>query len=407
MKQTALRSGESHWRANGPAPIECSPFEGSGRCEVAVVGTGITGTLIGYQLSKAGVDVILCDKGVVGAGSTAASTGLLQYEVDKPLVELIDAVGEVHAVHAYRRGQQAIDELEILASQIDPGNRCGFSRRATLCLASTEDDLPDLHREYDCRSSFGFDVSFLERPALREFGGFAEPGGLLSAGDAQVDPYRLTQSLIRAAQANGLRAFSDVNILAIKERPPGVHLRTASGSIEARSAVLATGYFPNPCAPERLARLQTTYVAVSEPFSAAPEWPGGCLIWETARPYFYARTTSDGRAMIGGEDTPFAGDHQDADLLTAKADRLRIRFERLFAGAAFEPAYAWAGTFAETADGLPFIGRPSGSEHIYLALGYGGNGITFSTIAARLISDLIVGRPNADEAVFHFERPSA
>jgi hypothetical protein len=142
-------------------------------------------------------------------------------------------VGEVHAVHAYRRGQEAIDELEALASKVDPGNLCGFSRRSTLCLASTEGDLPGLRREYDCRSSFGFDVSFLERSALREFGGFAEPGG------------------------------------------------------------------------------------------------------------------------------------------------------------------------------LPFIGRPPGSDQVYMALGYGGNGITFSTIAARLITDLIVGRANADEAVFRFDRQSA
>jgi glycine/D-amino acid oxidase-like deaminating enzyme len=128
------------------------------------------------------------------------------------------------------------------------------------------------------------------------------------------------------------------------------------------------------------------------------------LIWETRRPYFYARRTDDGRALIGGGDTSFARDHNREALLASKVDELGRRFERLFPGARFEPEYAWGGTFADTEDGLAYIGSPPDRPREYFALGYGGNGITFGVIAARLLVDFILGRPNPDAEVFRFQR---
>ncbi len=108
--------------------------------------------------------------------------------------------------------------------------------------------------------------------------------------------------------------------------------------------------------------------------------------------------------MIGGSDTEFSTDHQRDGLVERKIEKLVTRFRELFPDAPFVPEYAWAGTFAETKDGLAYIGSPSDRPRAYFALGYGGNGITFSAIAASLISDLFAGRPNADAAVFRFDR---
>jgi glycine/D-amino acid oxidase-like deaminating enzyme len=201
-----------------------------------------------------------------------------------------------------------------------------------------------------------------------------------------------------------LRAFGNTEILDARETASGVKLTCSSDEIVARAAVFCTGYFRQPWFPRMSTTLQTTYAACSQPLPPATVWSDRCLIWETARPYFYARQTSDGRAMIGGEDTPFADDHEHEGLRAAKGQRLKERFEQLFSGITFVPEYLWAGTFAGTKDGLPFIGRPPNQEKIYSALGYGGNGITFSMIAARLITDLILQRPNDDAAVFRFDR---
>jgi glycine/D-amino acid oxidase-like deaminating enzyme len=176
------------------------------------------------------------------------------------------------------------------------------------------------------------------------------------------------------------------------------------GNIRARRIVFATGYESQKYVRQKIGGLNSTYAVASEPLESFAGWPDGCLIWETARPYFYARQSEDGRAMIGGDDTAFHDDHERDRLVERKVERLKARFEKLFPAIQFTPAYAWAGTFGETKDGLAYIGQPDDQPRAYFAVGYGGNGITFGVIAARLITDLYVGRPNADAAIFRFGR---
>jgi glycine/D-amino acid oxidase-like deaminating enzyme len=402
MEQGDLRSGTSLWRARGPTPVDCPVLDGDVTCEVVVVGGGITGALVSFLLVREGVDAVLVDRELPGCGSTAASTGLLQYETDTSLIELIQTRGEQHAVHAYRRGLSAIDELEALVVEL--GRPCSFQRRATLYLAGSDADMAELRREHECRQHFGFDVRCFEREALHEFASIAAPGALHSSGDGQIDPYGFTQALLRAAQEAGLRTYRRVAVESVEESPGRVALLVGPFRISARAVVFATGYASHALLSRGPGTLKTTYASAGRPLPSFSSWPDGCLIWETSRPYFYARQTTDGRALVGGEDTPGTFDHEDEALLAHKATLLGHRFEAMFPGLRFDPEFVWAGTFAETSDGLPYIGLLPGHEQVYFALGYGGNGITFGMIAARLLTDLFLQRPNADAAVFCFER---
>jgi glycine/D-amino acid oxidase-like deaminating enzyme len=87
-----------------------------------------------------------------------------------------------------------------------------------------------------------------------------------------------------------------------------------------------------------------------------------------------------------------------------KTERLRTLFARWFPGLPFEIAFRWAGVFTTTADGLPYIGETAAHPRAWLTLGYGGNGITFSVVAATLVRDAWVGRANRDAALFRFDR---
>src|SRR5687768_3749755 len=97
-----LRTGVPYWRVIAPdAPLYATAF-GDLSCEVAIVGGGITGALLSHLFVRHGIDTVLLDKRQPGEGSTVASTGLLQYEVDTPLSALIRKVGKDRAVHSYR-----------------------------------------------------------------------------------------------------------------------------------------------------------------------------------------------------------------------------------------------------------------------------------------------------------------
>ena len=397
-----LRSGLSYWRAKNPSIGPFPKFEGEAECDVAVVGGGITGAMIAYHLTQSGQSAVLLDKRDLGTGSTAASTGLLMYEMDELLVDLIEKRGENAAVLAYRCGLQAIDEFEQLVA--DLGFPCGFARRPSLHFASRPADVESLRREHECRRAHGFNVEFLDAGALRERSSIAAPAALYSLDDAQIDPVQLTAALLSRAREGGLRIFGGSAVQHVRPVGDAHLLETDFGRVTAGSVVLAGGYESVNWVDQNLAKLQTTYVVTSEPLLSSAGWPEACLVWETAHPYFYARQTQEGRAMIGGEDSDSAEDHQDSNLVQAKAERLQRRFHELFPALPFVPAYAWAGTFAESKDGLAYIGSPPGRDKQYFALGYGGNGITFGLIAARLIADLVVGRPNEAAAVFRFGR---
>jgi glycine/D-amino acid oxidase-like deaminating enzyme len=127
-------------------------------------------------------------------------------------------------------------------------------------------------------------------------------------------------------------------------------------------------------------------------------------MWETARPYFYLRTTADHRIVFGGADEPFDTDSGRARKLKRKVRELQTQFASLFPSLAFEADYAWSGTFAETTDGLPCIGPAKRGSRVLFALGYGGNGITFSQIAARFLRDACTGKKNVDAELFRFQR---
>lgn len=393
----SLRSGVSYWQVVDPTEIRAPRLAGDTQCEVAVLGGGITGALVSRRLIQAGIDTILVDKRKPATGSTLACTGLLQYSIDTPLVELIGRMGEARAVHAYTRGVRAIDELESMLGEL--GDDCGFARRDTLYFASHWWHAHRLKQEFECRRAHGFDVEFLDRHALAERSSIRSRGAMCSRHDGEIDPYRLTKSVIENAMQQGLRVFADTEIRSVRETPREVSLESETGAIRARAIVYATGYESRQFLPADQGSLHSTYAVASEPVAAFHGWPDRMLVWETARPYFYARQIGDGRALIGGGDTAFASDHERDGLVERKVAALVDRFQQLFPEAAFEPAFAWAGTFGESSDGLPYIGK-LGERPAYCALGYGGNGITFSIIAAGLICDLYCGRPNDDAEVF-------
>ena len=129
------------------------------------------------------------------------------------------------------------------------------------------------------------------------------------------------------------------------------------------------------------------------------------MAWDTDRPYHYLRWTGDGRLMLGGEDTRHRSPKRAGRRIAAAGARLRTYLGRIYPELADEVAeYAWEGLFAETPDGLPYVGEHSRYPRHLFALGYGGNGITFSLVAAEIIRDTLLGHQNPDSHIFTFDR---
>lgn len=372
------------------------------KTDVAIIGAGITGALTGWYLSCAGVSCVLVDKRHVATGSTAASTSLIQYELDVPLRDLVKTIGYPRAVKSYRAGLEALHELERLSTL--EGLECGFEPRGSLQYASAPGDGPALEEEYRLREREGFKVSYLDPSDLRDKYGFARWGGLYSEEAAQLDAYLLAHGLVGQVELAGGGVYDHTPIVSIEHGRRGVVLHTDEGcSIRARKLVIACGYESQQYIAQPVEQLYTTYALISEPLAADPPWYRNSLIWETAQPYLYMRPTPEGRILVGGKDTLYNA-RTGYRLLPAKAQALKAAFEALFPHLRFKTDFAWAGVFGGSKDGLPYVGTLPNQPHTYFALGYGGNGISFSVVAAQLIRDWITGRRNEYTTLFSFNR---
>lgn len=401
-----LISGTPFWPLRNGLIASYPVLEESVECHVAVLGAGITGALVAWQLAEAGVDVVVVDKRDVATGSTAASTCLLQYEVDTPLHRLAKIVGEDHAVRAYRACHAGLEKIARLDRLLGGGH--GFKRTESLQGASRAAHVPGLRREVALRRRHGFDVEWWSRAQIARLSTLPYAGALLARDAAQIDAHRFTHSLLRAAVTKGARIFDRTHITGRKVAKRGNTLRTNRGhAVRARHLVVATGYETAPYLADPLTTLMGTYALVTEPCATFPGWPGERLIWETSRPYVYLRRTDDGRAVIGGYDEPTADPRRRAALLPRKTALLARRFRQLLPDAPCEVAYSWGGMFAETPDGLPYIGIHPRVPHTFFALGYGGNGITFSVIAAEIIRDLVCEGRSREAELFRFDRVSS
>lgn len=404
-----LTSGYAFWPAAAGLLGVYPSLDRDIDCQVAVVGGGVTGALISYRLVEAGFETVLLDKRDFGWGSTSASTALLQYELDVPLAELVKKIGEDEAVAAYRACREAIAGFDQLVS--DLGEDCGFAWRPSLTLASRRRHGDELQREFELRTRHGFDAEFWDRKKLARHFPCDRPAALFTPDAAEVDPYRLTHALIRTAVERGLRAYDRTEVARWRVvRVPGgserMRLTTARGNwVTAGTIVDARGYeAARTIGRGAKVRLRNTYTMISEPVAEEDLWYERSLIWETARPYLYLRTTGDNRIIVGGEDDRFASPARRDRSVDSKARRLLLQYNDLFPDAPIERAFCWAGTFAETPDGLPYIGSPSHAPGVLAALCYGGNGTLFAMIAADIVREACLGGSHPEEQLFRFGR---
>jgi glycine/D-amino acid oxidase-like deaminating enzyme len=116
------------------------------------------------------------------------------------------------------------------------------------------------------------------------------------------------------------------------------------------------------------------------------------------------RTTKDNRIIVGGRDERFSNAFARQALIERKSRQLEKDFHTAFPAIPFKREFEWSGTFGKTKDSLPYIGTYKKTPNTYYALGFGGNGITFSVIAAEIIRDLLCGKSNPDAKLFSFDR---
>lgn len=391
----------SFWTATSDVPA-CSPLAEDLRVDVCIVGAGVAGLSIAYVLTRAGKSVAVLDDGPLGGGMTSMTTAHLTCVLDERYYDLERIHGEEGARLAAESHMTAINRMEtIIASE---KFECDFERLNGYLFLSPDDDEEVLDRELAAAQRCGIDATLVDRaprPSL-------ETGRcLLFPNQAQFHPLHYIAGLARAIQRDGGRLFTMTHAESIEGGYPA---QVAAGGhvVTADSVVVATHSPVNDLVAVHTK--QTGYMT----YVIGAVVPRGAvmraLYWDTGMPYHYARVQTVPAAIGGNGDLLIVGgeDHR-----TGQADDTSEHLARLerWARERFpfidDLAYTWSGQVMQSVDGLAFIGRnPLDKDNVYVVTGDSGTGMTYATIAAILITDLIEGRENPWATLYDPSRKS-
>jgi glycine/D-amino acid oxidase-like deaminating enzyme len=402
-----VRSSQAYWLLRDGLGDAQPTLDGAVDCEVAIIGAGITGALVADALMGTGMRVVMLDAHEPVQASTAASTALLQYEIDTNLTELAKMVGPEKATVVYQACARSFGMLEHRFPELLA--QSGYERRESVYLASNERAVPELKAEQAARRAIKLHTEWLEGDELQRRYGCRRPGAIVSALAATFDPVRFARGVLAGCKRHGLRVYARAEVESIEDAGEKLRLRVKGGrQLTANHVVVAAGYESLQFLPEPVANIDNTFALVTEPLPQSHRATRLPPIWESSRPYLYLRGTPDGRLMVGGADVPFDNPTARDLLLPKQVHKIARGYEDLFGEPLPSVAFAWAGSFATTPDGLPFIGRAPGADpRLHFALCFGGNGITYAVHAGDLIRAGIEGRDHELSAVFGFGRDSS
>ncbi|UGX89223.1 NAD(P)/FAD-dependent oxidoreductase [Phyllobacterium meliloti] len=395
-----LRTGQPIWLDRSAQTVRCEALSNNLAVDVAIVGAGISGALIAESLTEAGLSVAVFDRRAPVTGSTPASTSLLQFEIDVPLHLLAKKIGVADAERTWRRSKLSVDILRERTRRL--GISCEMKNRDSLYLAGDLLDADGLQREADARRRAGFETQFLSRREMKERFGIDRRAGLMCFDNIEANPRKLAHGYLRAAVSRGAAVYAPVDIASVESNPRHVTAITTDGwKIRCKHLVYATGYEMPDQVPQRGHQIISTW-ALATPPQKENLWPERCLIWEASDPYLYMRTTRDGRIIVGGEDEDFEDEARRDAKLPMKTRAILRKLKKMFPDVIAEADYAWTGCFGASDTGLPSIGALPDVKRCYAVLGYGGNGITFSMVAAQIIRGLITKTGDTDADLFAF-----
>ncbi len=389
------RSGKETSGANTPywvasvQPFSTRKLTRDLETEVVVVGGGIAGVSVAYNLARHGVKVVLVEDGNIGSGETGRTSAHLVSALDDRYYDLESMYGEESTKMIADSHMRAIEFVESVCET--EAIECDFERVPGYLFLHRNDKPDSLLKEYEAAQKAGLDVT-----QLTDIPGVNEDGNSLRFNrQAIFHPLKYLKGLCEAIIEYGGEIYTDTHANEIN----GDGVVTAEGhKISAQHIVVATN---TPVNNKLLLHLRqyayrTYIVGMKVKKGAVPN----ALWWDTGdheesshfAPYHYVRLQSYDEThdmlIIGGED--------HATGLPEASGSEMIRYSRLEQWAlkrypVEETVYHWSGQVMETMDALGYIGHnPLDKENVYIVTGDSGNGLTNAGVAAILLTALII-----------------
>lgn len=373
-----------------------APLEADATVDVAIVGGGIVGTMTALMLMREGMSVAVLEARGIGSGTTGYSTGNLYTTVGAGLAAIEEKWGEEAMRRVARSRRAAIDRVEMFSRELEID--CAFTRCAFHQFALPESDeqaLEQLRKEADAARRAGLEVREMGCAPLP----FPTGTTLAIEGQAQLQPMDFVRGLALRIRSERCRIHEDTRVLDFDADAKTV--ATPRGAVRAAHIVLATH------TPKKFNAVQTELGPYRE-YAVAIEVGAGTLpagvFWSQESSRHSLRAFSRGGrhyAVVIGErhktgQEPDMQGRQDA-LASWIHRRIRAQGE----------THRWSAQGYYAADNLPYIGHSAGADNLYIATGFGADGLTYGAAAAPILVDAIMGRGNEYAELYKATRVSA
>lgn len=365
---------------------------GKQSCDTVVIGSGIAGLSVAYELATAGHKVIVIDRGPICGGMTSRTTAHLAPICDDGLSTLINLRGEEMARLFQQSQEAAVGRIEQIIAEL--GIDCNFRRLDAFLFPAMgvepKEARDQRQEEFEAARKVGAAAELVTGVPLK---GFEKAPVLRYPNQATFHPLRYLRGVAKAIRDHGGRIFANSPVIRVEELPDGgVRVATENGGIiEASNAVIATNSPINDRFQlhTKMSPYRTYAMAFTLPHGALPD----ALYWDTGDPYHYVRLNPG----PGSVDYLIAG---GADHKSGEADDGDVRFEaieawiRSLVPTLGKEVTRWSGQVLDTIDYCAFIGLNPGSKSVYVVTGDSGQGMTHGALAGLILKDLIVGQSN-------------
>jgi glycine/D-amino acid oxidase-like deaminating enzyme/nitrite reductase/ring-hydroxylating ferredoxin subunit len=375
MKRDGART--SLWQDQMPDYISKTQSTGNKVFDVMIVGGGVTGITTALELQKAGKSCIVSEAQTLCFGTSGGTTAHLNTFFDTTYDQVKSNFGEDNAQLLAKAASQA---LELYRSNIEDYNiDCGYEQKDGYVYSQDEKQTKELEKMFESSKEAGVDVSYTDRiPVPIEF-----EKAIVYRDQANVHASRYVFALAKAFEDLGGIIVQNCRVEDVKGDTT-LEIETSQGTMKANALIWATHIPPGinllhfRCAPYRSYAMAVTL--------NDDAYPDG-LAYDMYDPYHYYRTQEvDGKKymIVGGEDHKTAHEQNTEMCFTRLEAHVRTYFN------VKEIAFKWSSQYFEPADGLAYIGHlPGNPDNVLVATGFGGNGMTYSHIAAITFKQLI------------------
>jgi glycine/D-amino acid oxidase-like deaminating enzyme/nitrite reductase/ring-hydroxylating ferredoxin subunit len=383
----------SLWQAGMPDYV-AKPASLKGQAfNVVIVGGGVTGVTTALQLQKSGKRCLLVEAHTLCFGTTGGTTAHLNTFFDTSYDKIISKFGEDDA---HLLAHAAASALELYQRNVEAYNiDCEYAQKDGYLYAQDDKQAEELEKIYAASKKAGVDVSYTDRiPVPIEF-----QKAIVYHEQAQVHATKYVYALAKAFEEAGGVLVQHCRVEGFKDKVNELEVNTSMGDVKGGALIWATHIPPGinllhfRCAPYR-----SYAMAVTLKDEAYPEG----LAYDMYDPYHYYRTQEVNGVkylIAGGEDHKTAHEENTEAPFAQLEAHIKTHFN------VDEVKYKWSSQFFEPSDGLAYIGHlPGNPEQVLVATGFGGNGMTYSHIAAITFTELITKGQSMYASLFSPDR---